>query len=137
MSYWGLAKIPVLASLFFLPIVLFMGYELSLELIRSVRLASELEVTAVALRASEQKLAFAAEAANAGLWSVDRTTGRLWATPQALSMFGLKRDGEHHADELLRTVHPEDRGAGARVHPRGARGREPRGGRVPGHHAER
>jgi PAS domain S-box-containing protein len=109
LSYWGLAQIPVLASLFFLPIVLFMGFELSLDLIRSVRLASELEVRTVALRASEQKLAFAAEAANAGLWSVDRTTGRLWATPQALSMFGLKPDGEHSVDELLRIVHPEDR----------------------------
>ncbi|HEX5638868.1 MAG TPA: ATP-binding protein [Burkholderiaceae bacterium] len=112
-SYWGLAKIPVLASLFFLPIVLFMGYELSLDLIRSVRLAAELEAKTVALRGSEQKLAFAAEAASAGLWSVDRTSGRLWATPQALSMFGMKPDSEHYADELLRSVHPEDL---ARVH---------------------
>jgi PAS domain S-box-containing protein len=109
LSYWGLAKVPVLASLFFLPIVLFMGFELSLDLIRSVRLATELEAKTVALRGSEQKLAFAAEAASAGLWSVDRATGRLWATPQALSMFGLKPDGEHDVDELLRTIHPEDR----------------------------
>jgi PAS domain S-box-containing protein len=108
-SYWGLAKIPVLASLFFLPIVLFMGFELSLDLIRTVRLAAELDARTVELRGSEQKLALAAEAANAGLWSLDRTTGRLWATPQALSMFGMKPDGEHYVDELLRTVHPEDR----------------------------
>ena len=109
LSYWGLAKIPVLASLFFLPIVLFMGYELSLDLIRSVRLAAELDAKTAALRGSEQKLAFAAEAASAGLWSLDRTTGRLWATPQALSMFGMKPDGEHYIHELLRTVHPDDR----------------------------
>lgn len=109
LAYWGLAKIPMLASLFFLPIVLFMGFELSLELIRSVRLAAELEAKTAALRGSEQKLAFAAEAARAGLWSVDHATGRLWATPQALSMFGLGGDGEHNADELLRAVHPEDR----------------------------
>jgi PAS domain S-box-containing protein len=108
LSYWGLARVPVLASLFFLPIVLFMGYELSLDLIRSVRLAAELEAKTVALRGSEQKLAFAAEAASAGLWSVDRTSGRLWATAQALSMFGMKPDSEHYADELLRSVHPED-----------------------------
>src|SRR5512137_1735963 len=109
LSYWGLAQIPVLASLFFLPIVLFMGFELSLDLLRSVRLAAELEAKSIALRGSEEKLAFAAEAASAGLWSLDRSTGRLWATPQALSMFGMKPDGEHYVDELLRGVHPEDR----------------------------
>ena len=109
LSYWGLAQIPVLASLFFLPIVLFMGFELSLDLIRSVRLAAELDAKTAALRGSEQKVAFAAEAANAGLWSVDRATGRLWATAQALSMFGMKPDSEHSVDALLRTVHPEDR----------------------------
>ena len=113
LSYWGLARIPVLASLFFVPIVLVMGFELSLDLIRSVRLATELEAKTLALRGSEQRLAFAAEAASAGLWSVDRATGRLWATPQALSMFGMKQDAEHHVDELLGAVHPEDR---ARLH---------------------
>jgi PAS domain S-box-containing protein len=109
LSYWGLARLPVLASLFFLPIVLFMGFDLSLELIRSVRLAAELDAKTIALQGSERKLAFAAEAARAGLWSVDRATGRLWATPQALSMFGLSTDREHHVDALLAPVHPDDR----------------------------
>ena len=109
LSYWGLAQLPVISTLFFLPVVLFMGFELSLELIRSVRLAAELDAKTIALQGSERKLAFAAEAARAGLWSVDRATGRLWATPQALSMFGLSADREHHADEVLAPVHPDDR----------------------------
>ena len=109
LSFWGIARIPVLATLFFLPVVLFMAFELSLDLIRSVRLATELDAKTVALEGSEQKLAFAAEAARAGLWSLDRATGRLWATPQALSMFGLAADREHHADEVLAPVHPDDR----------------------------
>jgi len=109
LSYWGLARLPVLASLFFLPIVLFMGFDLSLDLIRSVQLAAELDAKTIALKGSEQKLAFAAEAARAGLWSVDRATGRLWATPQALSMFALAADREHHVDEVLVPVHPDDR----------------------------
>jgi PAS domain S-box-containing protein len=109
LSYWGLARLPVLASLFFLPIVLFMGFDLSLDLIRSVRLAAELDAKTIALQGSERKLAFAAEAARAGLWSVDRATGRLWATPQALSMFGLSADREHHVEEVLALVHPDDR----------------------------
>jgi two-component system, LuxR family, sensor kinase FixL len=109
LSYWGLARLPVISTLFFLPVVLFMGFELSLDLIRSVRLAAELDAKTIELQGSEQKLAFAAEAARAGLWSVDRATGRLWATPQALSMFGLSADREHHVDEVLAPVHPDDR----------------------------
>ena len=69
---------------------------------------------------------------SAGLWSVDRATGRLWATPQALSMFGLKPDREHHVDELLAPVHPDDRDR-VREFIGGAHGdRSRRHGRVPG-----
>jgi PAS domain S-box-containing protein len=107
-SFWGLAKVPVFATLVFSPIVLAMGYELSLDLIRAVRLSIDLDEKTVELRASEQKLALAADAANAGLWSVDGTTGRLWATPRALAMFGLAPDGEHRIDDVLRRIHPED-----------------------------
>ena len=109
LAFWGLARTPVFSSFFFLPIVLFMGFELSVDIIRSVRLASELETKTIALQESEQKLAFAAEAARAGLWSVDRAQGRLWATPRALSMFGLAADDNHQAAEILRGVHPDDR----------------------------
>jgi len=109
LSYWGFARFPVLASYFFLPIVLFMGFELGGDIIRSVRLALELEAKTIALQDSEQKLAFAAEAAGAGLWSVDRRRGRLWATPRALSMFALAGDREHLGEEILATVHPDDR----------------------------
>ena len=109
LSYWGLASVPVAATFFFLPIVLAMGYELGLELIRAVRLAVQLETATVELRGSEQKLSFAAEAANAGLWSVDQRTGRLWATPRALSMFGLAPGQEHQIGQVLTSIHPDDR----------------------------
>lgn len=109
LSYWGLARVPVASTFFFLPIVLAMGYELGLELIRAVRLAVQLEAKTVELRASERKLSFAAEAARAGLWSVDQRTGRLWATPRALSMFGLAPGHEYPIGEVLPSIHPDDR----------------------------
>jgi two-component system, LuxR family, sensor kinase FixL len=108
-SFWGLVKLPVFVTIFFLPIVLAMGFELSSDLIRSVRLSAELSAKDAELHGSEQKLALAADAASAGLWSIERGTGRLWATPRALSMFGLAPDREHHVDDLLRSVHPDDR----------------------------
>jgi two-component system sensor kinase FixL len=109
LSYWGLAEIPVTASFFFLPVVLIMGYELGINLIRAVGLAEELDARTVELRGSEQKLAFAAEAASAGLWSVDARTGRLWATPKAQAMFGLAPATDHHVDDVLTSIHPDDR----------------------------
>lgn len=108
-SFWGFARVPVFSTLFFMPIVLLMGFELSLDLIRSVRLASELDAKTAALQGSELKLALAAEAAHAGLWSVERGTGRLWATAQALSMFGLGEGRAHHVREVLEHVHADDR----------------------------
>ena len=109
LSVWGLAKVPLLGTMFFLPIVIAMGYELSLDILNSVRLASQLEAKSVELRGSERKLAFAAEAARVGLWSIEPGSGRLWATPQALAMFGLAPDREHRVSEVLEVVHPEDR----------------------------
>ena len=108
-SFWGFARIPILAALVFLPIVVAMGFELSIDLIRAVRLSAELDAKTGELRTSEQKLALAAEAASAGLWSVDGESGRLWATPRALAMFGLVPDADHCIDDVLRRVHPEDR----------------------------
>jgi two-component system, LuxR family, sensor kinase FixL len=109
LSYWGLVRLPVFVTPFFLPIVLAMAYELSRDLLRAVHLSAALDAKEAELRGSDEKLTLAADAASAGLWSVDTGTGRLWATARALSMFGLATDREHHVDEVLRSVHPEDR----------------------------
>lgn len=108
-SFWGIARIPVFATLMFVPIVVAMSFELSYDLIRAARLSSDLEAKSVALRASEQQLALAADAASAGLWSIDGASGHVWATPRALAMFGLSPGGLHHVDDVLHRVHPEDR----------------------------
>ena len=109
LSFWGIARVPVFVTLMFIPIVVAMSFELSRDLIRAAQLASELDARSGELRASEQQLALAADAASAGLWSIDGATGRVWATPRALSMFGLAPGGDHHVDDLLHRVHPDDR----------------------------
>ncbi len=109
LSFWGLARTPVFVSLLFLPIVLAMAFELGLDLIDAARLAAELQLHRERLRGSEERAALAADAASAGLWSFDPKTGRVWATPRALSMFGLTHDGEHRIDDFLSSVHEDDR----------------------------
>ena len=108
-SFWGLLGVPVFATLFFLPSVLAMGYELSLNLVDALRLALALRRKESELRGSEQKLTLAAEAASAGVWSLELATGRLWATPRALAMLGLAPGQDHGADALLEAIHPDDR----------------------------
>jgi two-component system sensor kinase FixL len=109
LSFWGIAPIPFVAMLLFTPIVMAMSFELSRDLIRSARLATAPDAKTVELRESEQKLALAADAANAGLWSIDGLTGRLWATPRALDMYALEHDREHGTVDVLRSIHPDDR----------------------------
>ncbi len=109
LSFWGLARVPVFTTAMFVPIVAAMSFELSRNLIRSARLSAELEAKSSELSASEQKLALAADAASAGLWSIDGATGRLWATPRALAMFGLPPGGDYGVDDVLQRVHADDR----------------------------
>ncbi len=108
-SYWGLVRVPALMAIFFVPAVLAMGAELSMELARSLQLAAALQATEAELRGSEQKLALAADAASAGLWSIDRHSGQMWATPRALSMLGLPPAQRLCLDGFLHLVHQEDR----------------------------
>jgi len=109
LSFWGIARVPVIASIMFVPIIVAMSFELSYDLIRAARLSADLAAKSAELAASEQRLALAADAASAGLWSIDGATERLWATPRALAMFGLAPGGEHRFDDVLARVHPDDR----------------------------
>ena len=61
------------------------------------------------LRESAQRLNLAAEAAGAGLWSLDLATGRYWATDQAKETFGFGPDEEVTLDRILEATLPEDR----------------------------
>ncbi|MCC7215930.1 MAG: PAS domain-containing protein [Burkholderiales bacterium] len=109
LSFWGIARVPVFATIMFVPIVVAMSFELSNDLIRTARLSADLAAKSAELAASEHKLALAADAASAGLWSIDSATGRVWATPRALAMFGLAPDGEPRLADVLARVHPDDR----------------------------
>jgi PAS domain S-box-containing protein len=109
LTFWGVTRSPSFVTLFFLPIVVLLGLELSFELVRAVQLAAALQEKDIALRGSEVKLALAADAADAGLWSFTRDSGRLWATPRALAMFNLSTDGAHTVQDVLAAIHPDDR----------------------------
>jgi PAS domain S-box-containing protein len=60
------------------------------------------------LRESEERMTFAAAAANIGLWQFDRHRNELWATEHCRAMFGIARDAPLTRDAFLSAVHPDD-----------------------------
>lgn len=60
------------------------------------------------LRESNERLALAADSAEAGLWTLDYETGVFWSTEKARKIFGYSLDEEITMDRLGESVHPDD-----------------------------
>src|SRR5262249_15539123 len=60
------------------------------------------------LRQSEARLSLAAASADAGLWTLEPTSGRIWATDKAKELFGSSPDTEMDVPYFFSLVHPED-----------------------------
>lgn len=60
------------------------------------------------LKESEERMTFAAAAANIGLWQFDRHRNELWATEHCRAMFGVARDAPLTRETFLSAVHPDD-----------------------------
>ena len=65
----------------------------------------------VALRASEEQLRLATEAAEIGLWDVDNVRNTLYWPPRVKAMFGISPDVAVTMDDFYAGLHPEDRDA--------------------------
>ena len=61
-----------------------------------------------ALRDSEARLALAARSAGAGLWDLDLSTRRFWATPRAKVLYGFAPDADVDLDMVFSVVHPDE-----------------------------
>ena len=61
------------------------------------------------LRQSEARLDLAAASANAGLWTLEPISGRIWATDKTRDLYGSPPDAEIHVGYFFNLVHPEDR----------------------------
>jgi len=62
-----------------------------------------------ALRESEARLGLAADAAGAGLWSLDLVTGCFWLTAKTRELFGFAAEEVVTFERFLGFVHSEDR----------------------------
>ena len=98
---WGFTRAPMLITPPFLITLGAMAYEMSRDILRASRLARD-------LAESEKRLELAANAGGLGLWTWNRSSGRIWATERARALFGL--DGRHpiHLDRVTPLIHADD-----------------------------
>ena len=61
------------------------------------------------LRESEDRVRLAASSAGAGLWSMDLSTGGIWATERARQLFGCALEEPLSYEMMLGHIHPADR----------------------------
>jgi PAS domain S-box-containing protein len=88
------------------------------EIVRRLQLIAQIFTNALVrkrsdeeLRASEERLNLAADAAGAGLWILNLADEAFWMTDKTREMFGFAPDEQVKFDRFLGLVHPEDRGA--------------------------
>jgi two-component system sensor kinase FixL len=98
----GLAALPFPVSIAFMAIVIAMGFELTYDIVRSARLARELQ-------ASEERVALAAESARLALWEWNVAGDEIWMTAEGRDLLGLPRGARLDFNALVARIHPDDR----------------------------
>jgi PAS domain S-box-containing protein len=107
--FWDFVQWPALITPMFLFVAAAMGSELSRGLLRAARAERDVRIKDAALSLSEQRLSLAAEAADAGFWSLVAQSGDVWATAKTRELFGLPPTGELRLAQFLDRVHEGDR----------------------------
>lgn len=69
---------------------------------------SEAKRAEEALRASEEQLRLATDAAGIGLWDLDVLTGTIYWTPRVRAVFGMRPDEPVGIDDFYPHIHPGD-----------------------------
>jgi len=86
------------------------------ELVTHLRLLGEIFVSALRRRAdhdalleAKERLALAAESADAGLWELDLESGIYWGTERGREMFGFAPELNVTREHVQEMIHPDDR----------------------------
>lgn len=102
LSVRGIIHGPVIASVFFMAIVLATVLEAGRAMIRSTQLAER-------LRENDERVAIAVESGEVGLWEWDILADRLWHSPQWSALLGFPPGVAVTRQQVLAKIHPDDR----------------------------
>ncbi len=85
------------------------------EFVTRLRVFGEMLVTAlqrqemlIELREAEERVTLAADSAEAGLWTLDYSTGAFWTTARTRALFGFAQGETVTVDLLKASIHPDD-----------------------------
>jgi PAS domain S-box-containing protein len=86
------------------------------DVVKGFRLVADVIATAVAraraekaLRETQARLTLAAASADARLWEMEATTGRVWMTEEGRAFYGLAPNEMLTIDRVASFIHPDDR----------------------------
>lgn len=105
----GLLNSPYLVSLSFMPALIAMSYTLSYDVMRSVKLADQLQASETELRKNEQRMALAISAAELGVWEWDVVHDEIWSNDKGRALFGIPGRERISFSRFLGTLHKDDR----------------------------
>jgi len=109
--FWGIVRMPIVASLSFVGMVAVMGYELGSEMLRAAQLDRKLQVSEAGLHEIEERMRLAVEAVGFGIWIRDFVHDEVWATDNWRALFGFSKTDRLEFGNILQRLHPEDRDA--------------------------
>ncbi|HUA39194.1 MAG TPA: PAS domain S-box protein [Candidatus Sulfopaludibacter sp.] len=98
----GIVHWPITTSLFFIPFLVAMGYEISRDALRAAQLSQE-------LRQNEERMTLAANAAKLRYWEWDMVRDEFWTTNYPGTRSGPRQSGRRGFDQFLLLLHPDDR----------------------------
>lgn len=91
-----------------LSLIILMGYDLSLDVLRAGQLSHD-------LLESQQRMQLAARAANLSLWEWDIPRDEIWVTERGRERAGVGASERINFDRFLQAVHPDDRESARRA----------------------
>ena len=100
--FWRGTPIPIMTSLFFMGVIVAMGYELSRDVLRTAQLTRE-------LRESQERMSLASQAANLGFWYRDPMRNEIWANESWRKLLGFSKTEPVEFSSFLQRLHPDDR----------------------------
>jgi len=109
--FWGVVRLPIVATISFMGLVAVMGFELSSDTLRASELARKLQESEAGLHEIEERMRLAVEAAGFGVLIRDFTRNELWASDRWRALFGFSETERLELQRVLERVHPEDRDA--------------------------
>jgi PAS domain S-box-containing protein len=102
LAFWQIVHAPFIGSLFFIPVVAAMGYEMSRDVLRAAQLSED-------LRESEERMTLAVEAAGFGIWMWSVPHNRIWGSARWRHLFGFAPEAVVRFDQVMARIHPDDR----------------------------